>query len=60
MNPIVYVNGDYLPSRQATLSIFDRGLLFGDAVYEVAGVLDQKLVTPHSVITLFSSIIKAS
>ena len=40
----VYLNGEYLPSEQAKVSIFDRGLLFGDAVYEVAGVLDGKLI----------------
>lgn len=35
MEPWVYLNGKYLPASQANVSIFDRGLLFGDAVYEV-------------------------
>lgn len=40
----VYVNGDYVPEDQAKISVFDRGFLFADAVYEVTGVLDGKLV----------------
>lgn len=44
MGRIVFLNGEYLPPEQAKISIFDRAALFGDAVYEVAGVLDGKLV----------------
>jgi len=44
MPRIVYLNGDYLPADQAKISIFDRAVNFGDAVYEVAGVLDGRLV----------------
>ncbi len=40
----VYVNGEYLPEDEATVSIFDRGFLFADAVYEVTSVLDGKLI----------------
>jgi D-alanine transaminase len=40
----VYLNGSFIPSEQAQVSIFDRSVLFGDAVYEVAGVLDGKLL----------------
>lgn len=40
----VYVNGRFLPEEQASLSVFDRGLLFADAVYEVTTVLDAGLV----------------
>ncbi|SME89832.1 D-alanine transaminase [Tistlia consotensis] len=40
----VYVNGRYLPEGEATVSVFDRGFLFADAVYEVTAVLDGKLV----------------
>lgn len=32
---LAYLNGDYLPRGQACLPITDRGLLFGDSVYEV-------------------------
>lgn len=44
MPRIVYVNGAYQPEEEAKISIFDRGFLFGDAVYEVTAVLDGRLV----------------
>jgi D-alanine transaminase len=44
MGRIVYVNGSYLPEEAAAISIFDRGFLFADAVYEVTSVLDGRLV----------------
>lgn len=31
----VYLNGQFLPPEQAHISVFDRGFLFGDSVYEV-------------------------
>ncbi len=40
----VYVNGDYLPETEAKISIFDRGFLMADGVYEVTSVLDGKLI----------------
>jgi len=40
----VYVNGDYLPETEARISVFDRGFLFGDGVYEVTSVLGGKLL----------------
>ncbi|MCV2882866.1 D-amino-acid transaminase [Actibacterium sp. XHP0104] len=43
MSRIVYVNGDYLPEQEAKVSIFDRGFLMADAVYEVTAVLGGKL-----------------
>lgn len=44
MSRVVYVNGDYLPEEQARISVFDRGFLFADGVYEVSSVLRGKLV----------------
>ena len=44
MTRTVYVNGQYLPEDQATVSIFDRGFLMADGVYEVTSVLDGKLI----------------
>jgi D-alanine transaminase len=32
---LAYLNGEYLPRGQACLPVTDRGLLFGDSVYEV-------------------------
>lgn len=51
MSRIVYVNGQYLPETEATISIFDRGFLMADGVYEVTSVLDGKLLdfAGHSV-----------
>ena len=43
-NRIVWLNGIYLPAAEAKLSIFDRGFLFADGIYEVTAVLDGKLV----------------
>jgi len=40
----VYVNGNYLPENEASISIFDRGFLMADGVYEVTSVLDGKLI----------------
>jgi len=44
MTRTVYVNGEYLPENEAKVSVFDRGFLFADAVYEVTSVLDGKLI----------------
>ena len=44
MNRITYVNGDYVPEADAKVSIFDRGFLFADGVYEVTPILNGKLV----------------
>lgn len=44
MSRIVYVNGAYLPEEDAKISVFDRGFLFADGVYEVTSVLDGKLL----------------
>jgi D-alanine transaminase len=40
----IYLNGQYLPESEANISIFDRGFLFSDSVYEVVSVLDGKLI----------------
>lgn len=44
MGRVVYVNGEFLDETQAKVSIFDRGLLFGDSVYEVSAVLRGRLI----------------
>jgi len=44
MERTVYVNGDYVPESEARISVFDRGFLFADGVYEVTSVLNGKLV----------------
>lgn len=41
---ITYINGDFIPEEQAVVSIFDRGFLFADAVYEVTTILNSRLI----------------
>ena len=41
---IVFINGKFVPETEASLPIFDRGLLFADAVYEGFGILDGQIV----------------
>lgn len=49
MGRTVFVNGEYLPEEQGKISIFDRGLLFADGIYEVTAVVNGRLVDydPH-------------
>jgi D-alanine transaminase len=44
MSRTVYVNGEYLPEEEAKVSVFDRGFLFADGVYEVTSVLGGRLI----------------
>ncbi len=61
MTRMVYLNGDYVPDHEAKISIFDRAVNFGDAVYDVAGVLDGKLIDlEHHMQRYFSSLQKLS
>lgn len=39
----LYLNGDFIPSDQAKVSVFDRGFIFGDGVYEVIPVYGGNL-----------------
>ena len=41
----VYVNGEYVPENEAKISVFDRGFLMADAIYEVAAVLLNGLLS---------------
>ena len=34
----VFLNGEWIPEEQATVSAFDRGLLYGDGVFETVRV----------------------
>jgi D-alanine transaminase len=44
LSRIVYVNGDYVREEEAKISVFDRGFLFGDGVYEVVPVIAGNVV----------------
>lgn len=57
MNRIVYVNGAYVSQADAKVSVFDRGFLFGDGVYEVIPVLNSRLVeADHAIARLDRSL----
>ena len=59
MGRIVFINGNYVEEKDAKISIFDRGLLFSDAVYEVTAIIDNKLIDfPAHVERLNSSLNK--
>ena len=38
------MNGEFFSKKEASISVFDRGFLFSDSVYEVSAVLDGDLV----------------
>ncbi len=48
MDPIAYVNGSFVPLKDAKVSVLDRGFLFADGIYEVSAVLDGKLIDNES------------
>jgi len=43
-NQKVYVNGEFYSKKEASISVFDRGFLFSDSVYEVSAVIEGKLI----------------
>lgn len=44
MKEIVFLNGEFLLANEAKISVFDRGFIFGDGIYEVVPVVCGKLV----------------
>ena len=48
MDQFAYVNGSFVPLADAKVSVFDRGFLFADGIYEVSAVLDGKLIDNDS------------
>lgn len=40
----VFLNGNFVSEDEAHVSVFDRGFLFADGVYEVTTVVDGKLI----------------
>lgn len=44
MSRTIYVNGQYVAESEAKLSVFDRGFLFADGIYEVSAVIDGRLI----------------
>lgn len=53
----VWLNGEWLPAGEARVSIFDRGLLFAQSVYEVAPVVGGRVRNwPHNAARLANSL----
>lgn len=44
MSRVAYVNGQYVPFREATVHVEDRGYQFADGVYEVIAVVGSRLI----------------
>jgi D-alanine transaminase len=44
---VVYLNGQFLPISQASVSVLDRGFIFGDGIYDVIPVYQRKLFRPQ-------------
>jgi D-alanine transaminase len=44
MSDLLYLNGEYIDSAGAKISVLDRGFMFGDGVYEVIPVYSGKLL----------------
>lgn len=59
MSRTVYVNGAYLPEEEAKISVFDRGFLFSDGVYEVSSVLNGKLIDNEAHLARLARSLKA-
>ncbi len=43
MSRIVWINGELVPAEQATVSVFDHGLLYGDGVFEGMRIYSNKV-----------------
>ncbi len=55
--PLVYLNGAFLPSEQAQVSVFDRGFVFADGVYEVIPAYGGRLFRlPQHLVRLDNSL----
>jgi len=53
----VYLNGQFLPPDQAKVSVFDRGFIFGDGIYEVIPAFGGRLFRlPHHLARLEASL----
>ena len=39
----IFLNGKWVPRKRAVVSVFDRGFMFGDSVYEVLAVTNGKI-----------------
>ena len=56
---IVFLNGEFLHKKDATVSIFDRGFIFGDGIYEVVPVMNGVMVDKNEFWQRFKRSLKA-
>ena len=47
MTDIVFLNGEFIPKTEAKISVFDRGFLFADGIYEVIPVENGQKIQEH-------------
>ena len=57
MSDFVYINGDFVPTEQATVPIYDHGHLYGDGVFEGVRVYNGRIfrLIEHTKRLLFSA-----
>ena len=57
MAEFVYINGEFIPKEQATISLFDHGFLYGDGVFEGVRVYNGNVfeLGPHVQRLIFSA-----
>lgn len=51
----VFINGQWSPAEQASISVFDRGFLFGDGIYEVMPVYGEQFLRLDEHLTRLSN-----
>ena len=58
MSKTVFLNGEYLKDDEAKISIFDRGFIFGDGVYEVVPVVNHTVLDKAPFLERFNRSLK--
>ncbi len=58
MSKTVFLNGEYLKDDEAKISIFDRGFVFGDGVYEVVPVVNHTVLDKAPFLERFNRSLK--
>ncbi|WP_370931511.1 aminotransferase class IV [Bartonella sp. DGB1] len=58
MEPIIYLNGQWVKESEAKISIFDRGVLMSDSIYEATAVINGQLLDYEAHMLRFLSSIK--
>jgi branched-chain amino acid aminotransferase len=55
--PVIYIDGEFVPQSQATLPLFDHGFLYGDGVFEGVRVYNGRVfrMEPHLERLIFSA-----